>query len=227
MLAALPGHAQDSTASQLPTYTERTVSQQTLQELQEDPDLNYEVDVPESSWLENFLRWLASTFFQNIDGNQIGETWKVLLYTISGIALIFVVLRLLQVDVTSIWKNSGKGKNTLTAQVEGITEDIHGLNFEEEIRLAQAQGNYQKVVRLYYLLALKFLSDKGYIQFEPGKTNHHYQRELKQAALKNEFQQMGYCFDYVHYGDFDATKTVADYMAEHYLNLSSLNKEVA
>jgi hypothetical protein len=38
---------------------------------------------------------------------------------------------------------------------------------------------------------------------------------------------LGYCFEYVHYGNFEATETVAQFTEEHYTHLLNAGKEVA
>jgi len=83
-------------------------------------------------------------------------------------------------------------------------ENIHELNFVEEIDLAVEQKDYKRAIRLVYLYALKLLSDQKIIEWTPSKTNHDYMYEIQDQGFQNRFSTLSYYFEYVWYGDFPA-----------------------
>ena len=46
------------------------------------------------------------------------------------------------------------------------------------------------------------LSDKHYVVWEQGKTNHDYVAELKAGELKYGFNELSFYFEYAWYGNF-------------------------
>jgi hypothetical protein len=60
--------------------------------------------------------------------------------------------------------------------------------------------------RLVFLHALKILSDKHLIDFNPGKTNHDYVEELSSSDLKTGLNELSFYFDYAWYGNFSISE---------------------
>src|SRR5690606_33793225 len=72
--------------------------------------------------------------------------------------------------VYAIVKFSGMRLNIFSGKPESINipyheslEDIHEIDFSEQIESAIASGNYRLAVRLHYLRTLKSLSDRNLI----------------------------------------------------------------
>jgi hypothetical protein len=96
----------------------------------------------------------------------------------------------------------GKSRKTPLAYTES-TENIHEINFDEEIEKAIASHNYRLAVRLLYLRSLKQLSDNGLIQWQPEKTNSVYVYELNNPSVRQSFVSLTRQFEYVWYGGFN------------------------
>ena len=81
-------------------------------------------------------------------------------------------------------------------------ENIHEINFDEEIEKAVALHNYRLAVRLLYLKCLKQLSDRNLIQWKIDKTNSAYIYELSDPNQRQTFSRLTRQFEFVWYGNF-------------------------
>lgn len=111
-----------------------------------------------------------------------------------------MVLKLLQVDLTRAF---GRAPRRAPLAYETLAENIHELDFAEQLRLAEEAGNRRLAVRLGYLALLKQLSDRDLIAWQPDKTNRTYVGELasQRPALRPPFAELTRQFEYVWYGE--------------------------
>jgi hypothetical protein len=124
--------------------------------------------------------------------------WEYGIYALLVVALVFVVLKLMQVDLTRAF---GRAPRRSSLPYDTSSEDIHALDFNALLSQAEAEGNYRLAVRLGYLFVLKQLTDQGLIQWQPDKTNHDYLRELTSGQLRPAFREVTRQFEYVWYGE--------------------------
>ncbi|MGM9476781.1 DUF4129 domain-containing protein [Pedobacter sp. GSP4] len=101
---------------------------------------------------------------------------------------------------------SKKSKETILPY-DVITENIHEIDYEQELQRLIAERKFRLAVRLLYLRALKKLSDAELIQWQPEKTNYNYLMEISKPELKNDFGKLTLQFDYIWYGDFPIDET--------------------
>lgn len=138
--------------------------------------------------------WLSSRSYQGF--------WRYVFYALFLGALIFVILKLLEVDVTRAF---GRSPRRAALDYATESEDIHALDFPTLLAEAEAAGNYRLAVRLGYLQALKQLTDAGYLEWQPDKTNLAYERELPAGPLRTAFAEVSRQFEYVWYGELTLT----------------------
>ncbi|TYZ08698.1 DUF4129 domain-containing protein [Hymenobacter lutimineralis] len=178
----------------------RHPSNKTLREFRTQREFRYvEVRSELSAWdifWMRFWRWLGELL--STDAGRL--VWKYGIYTLLVVALIFVVLKLLDVDVTRAF---GRAARVAPLAYDADVENIHALNFAEQIAAAEAAGNYRLAVRLGYLHILKDLTDRGLIRWQPEKTNHDYLFELPDGPLPAAFQDLTRQFEYVWYGEHE------------------------
>ena len=92
----------------------------------------------------------------------------------------------------------------IVSEEEVITsEDIHSINYENEIEKATAAANYRLAVRLWYLRILKEMADRNIIQYKQDKTNREYVDQLSATMYHGEFVRLTRSFEYIWYGKFD------------------------
>ncbi|MBJ6110168.1 DUF4129 domain-containing protein [Hymenobacter sp. BT523] len=169
-----------------------------LRELASQRDFRYvEPDQSTSVWdafWARIWRWLGS-MLRSPTGRV---TWKYGVYAAILVALVYAVLKLLEVDVTAAFGRSGR-RGQLAYDTGA--ENIHEVDFRTRIAEAEAAGNFRLAIRLGYLEALKHLTDGGFIQWQPDKTNHAYLLELPAGPLRDAFRAATREFEYVWYGD--------------------------
>ena len=140
---------------------------------------------------EVISQWLASRSYQGF--------WRWVFYAAFLGAAIFVVLKLLQVDITGAF---GRSSRAIPLPYDTLSENIHELDFQARLTEAEAAGNYRLALRLGYLQLLKQLTDRGLIRWQPDKTNHAYLAELPaDGQLRPAFRELTRQFEYVWYGE--------------------------
>lgn len=192
--------------------TARSMDPAKLQQMQEDPEMDYGQDSPAvvglwdrlMMWLLLIIRWL---FFMGESTDWGNVIVGILVVGILG----YVILRLLKIDAMNLLRS--KSRSTLHHTV--LEENIHEMDFEKLIADALAEHAYRLAIRLTFLYSLKLLSDRQHIHWEPGKTNHDYLRELSAPDLKIGFRELNFYFENAWYGNFVIT-------GEHYQRVNSI-----
>ncbi|WP_157530427.1 DUF4129 domain-containing protein [Hymenobacter norwichensis] len=171
-----------------------------LREFREQREFQYvTVKSEQSAWdllMMRFWRWLGD-LLETRSGKIV---WEYGIYAALIAVLIFVVLKLMQVDITRAF---GRGARRAPLSYDVDAEDIHALDFGALLREAETTGNYRLAVRLGYLEVLKQLTDQGLIRWQPDKTNHDYLYELPPGPLPPAFRELTRQFDFVWYGEHD------------------------
>jgi len=148
-----------------------------------------------------FLRWVAEWLYDPDRKNT--RDWLTVAFVV-GIA-VFAVWKLIGMDVAGLLGRRGSEVG-LGYGVE--SENIHAIDFNEEIADALARQQYRLALRLHYLQTLKRLSDAGFIDWQPNKTNRTYIGELHPERLRPDFERLTTQFEVVWYGNLslDATQ---------------------
>ncbi|HQU72252.1 MAG TPA: DUF4129 domain-containing protein [Calditrichia bacterium] len=174
-----------------------------LEALRQDPDFQYEVELVDQSFFQSLWRAFWDWLFDKVPINFNSKFWDRFWITFAILVVAYAVYRL--------FLNQGSGIFTRAADPGGaITfreENIHRVNFREEINRAIETGNFRWAVRLQYLFALKTLTDRGLIDWSPERTNRDYLSHLQRSALHLPFARLTHNFDYVFYGHFPVEET--------------------
>ncbi len=197
----------------------RNFSESKLNELRKDSDFNYEQPptVAESLW-ERLKMWIFYLVGMLINGATTTTAGKVILYVLGITSLIVVVMMMMKVDAVRVFF-SGADQGIGHAQV--LHENIHQMDFEKLIREATNKNEFRLGTRLIFLYALKILSDKQFIHWIPGKTNHEYVEEISQSELKTGLNELSFYFDYAWYGNFQITPETFGKVESTFQNLKS------
>lgn len=178
-----------------------------IQALKKQPEFQYNdnIETSPSLW-RRFWNWLKSLFKPMKIGTHASKFWIVLGYVIKYLliigglaAVVFLSLKLAGMDMLNVFRRKPVSANL---EYSELFEDIHEINFDDEIEKAIAQPNYRLAVRLLYLRSLKHLSDAGLIKWQPEKTNSAYVDELSNSEQKRFFKILTLQFEYVWYGEF-------------------------
>ncbi|HLP36970.1 DUF4129 domain-containing protein [Lacibacter sp.] len=122
---------------------------------------------------------------------------EVLLWTLLIGALLFVLYRVFLSD-RGLFASPLRNKK-LQVEEEKFTDDVY---LDQQLQQAIIDGNYRLGIRFLYLQSLNKLSDRGWLQLSPDKTNYQYVRELAKPQLKNTFARITLHYEYAWYGDF-------------------------
>jgi len=169
-----------------------------------DKHFNYNEAQDDTSLWTRFWAWVWNKLFGWIKYTRYGGT--VLEYVLIAAAvglLIYVISKSLGIDPVKLWR--GEARKVDVPYSESL-ENIHEINFDDEIEKAITQNNYRLAVRLLYLKCLKQLSDMQLIQWQIDKTNTAYIHELTDPGQQQTFKLITRQFEYVWYGNFGIDK---------------------
>jgi Domain of unknown function (DUF4129) len=168
---------------------------------------DYQYTVQESQvidmWWKRLLRRFFNWFGNLFTGVGNPTFWKTAAYVFIASVVVYVTLKLLGVDFSGLYRK----KNNNEIPYETLGENIHAINFGDSIAEAITQKNYRLAVRLYYLKALKELTDREMIDWRINKTNRSYVYELNSPTLRPDFERITLQFEYAWYGDFPVDET--------------------
>jgi hypothetical protein len=182
----------------------RLFPQGSVRQLREDESLDYREPptVAESLW-DRFLRYLGEIISDMINSATETSWGQLFSYFLGVVILVVIILLILRVDA---FKVLYAANNAPTNQYNVFDENIHEMDFDREIEAAVNLKDYRRGVRLLFLYALKLLSDRNYISWEQGKTNHDYVAEVREETLRKWLHQLSFYFDYAWYGNFVISK---------------------
>ncbi|MBI3219614.1 MAG: DUF4129 domain-containing protein [Bacteroidetes bacterium] len=196
-LCSTPGVA--LTSANDSTYVERQFSEKKIESFKADSEFIYGRPKQVGSFWDRIIYWILEAIGRIIYFTTNTFLGKVLLYGGCIALLIYVVLRLLNIDAKNLFfKTSGSSVN-----VSAIHENIHELDFDKLIAQAVEKREYREAVRLTFLYSLKKLADANLIKWVPGKTNDDYLREIKNHPSLPRIMELRYYFDYAWYGHFE------------------------
>lgn len=166
-----------------------------------DKEFQYDkANLPGISAWDRFWNWIYSSLFKNaFDSPGSGSFFYYLFLALGVIFLVFIFFRITGLNLVSILRGNAQ---TVTIPYTESLENIHQIDFEDEIEKALSNKNYRLAVRLLYLSTLKYLDGAGLITWQIEKTNSAYVNELKEPQKKHVFNLLTVQFEYVWYGDF-------------------------
>ncbi len=171
-------------------------------------DFDYETEPAKRGGFFALLAFLLAEFLDSLNKVHAGPVslLDILFYAIAIFAAVMIVLQFFKINISGVLlKSSGT-----IATHQAFTENVHELNFDTLINDALKNTNYRLATRLYYLKALKKLSDSGHINWQKNKTNFEYYYELKDTAQRKEFYHLTRLFESVWYGNADITAAEFD-----------------
>lgn len=177
----------------------RKFDEQAIKKYSAKPEFVYDDVLPKTlSLWDKFWRWFWRWVSEFFSGKATGNIIKYVLIGLVIAIVVFIVIKVIGLDLKLF---SGKSKKMDIPFTETL-ENIHEIDFDEELEKALQSGNYRLVVRLLYLKTLKQLTDKSLIDWQPEKTNQAYVAELADEQYKLEFSKLTKQFEYIWYGEF-------------------------
>lgn len=210
---------QTDLATDTSTLHIRSFSPEKLDAYKKDQAFDYAEEIVPITWWQKLKYWfydlLKKTFANR--GSAIAIKWLLIL--VGAAALIFLVYKLSGMQVMGLFRK----KSSAELVVSPLAENIHAIDFEEQVQQAIFQQNFRLAVRLLYLKSLKNLTDKHLIDWQPGKTNQTYITEISPISIKKAFITLTHQFEYVWYGDFQIQSQHFNQIRETF---ASFNKDL-
>ncbi|MBS1682396.1 MAG: DUF4129 domain-containing protein [Bacteroidetes bacterium] len=189
------------TAADTTLLEAKNFSESQLQQLKQKLDYKEPPTIAESLW-ERFKRWLKWLFAKLFRDSATTDLGRIIAY-LTGVAVVAWLIRaLVRANAFRIFFSSQSVNKPLT---DVFDENIHEMDFEKLISKATSDHDFRLATRLIFLQALKILSDKHFLTWSPGKTNHEYVNELEDADIKPSLNQLSIYFDYAWYGHFEVS----------------------
>ncbi|WP_298518483.1 DUF4129 domain-containing protein [uncultured Kordia sp.] len=170
-------------------------------------DYIYDGEKRSKSWLSSLVDWLEETMqdWFNLDTR---EEASAIVKNLTNAFYIIIIVLVVFFIVRTLMNGEGRwvfGKQSIRHKInfEDVTTDILITDFKKLIEAAMAKGNYRLAIRYQYLNMLKKLNAAEVIAFDPEKTNLDYTYEIKDEAVREQFQYTSYLYNYVWYGEFD------------------------
>lgn len=181
----------------------RSFKAEKLTTYKKDPAFNYIEETVPSGWWQRFKHWFYDKLGNLLINRHSSLAVKWFVILLGASALIFLVYKLLGMDIMHIFERKSHSDRT---QLMDQTENIHAIDFDVALQQAIESNNFKSAIRLLYLKSLKELTDKRYIDWQPGKTNQTYIQELREKPFQANFALLTNQFEYTWYGDFNVQK---------------------
>ncbi|MEQ7798520.1 hypothetical protein ABDJ41_01805 [Pedobacter sp. ASV1-7] len=181
----------------------RSFDLQKIKDYSKQKEFRYDQAVSiDTSWWDRFWRWIWDLTNGALSNKYSGDFVKYLVIAVVSALIIFSLSKIAGVDLMIFSRKS----KAVDVPYDEAMENIHEIDFNEEINKAVFNGNYRLAVRLLYLRSLKLLSDQELINWQPEKTNQTYIDEIEDFERKQDFKMLTLRFEYIWYGDFSIDK---------------------
>ncbi len=190
------------------TYQERTLSREAVDKFLEDEDFIYDrgpKGEAESAY-ERFRLWVRDLFqkllgddLQGFGSGVVGPLVDLLQIVLIVGALAIVVVQILGIRAGAIFRKKGEGPAFQVNEHESHQGSGRGLR--ESLQKARDNREWKKALRLYFLILLEELGQKGILELRAEKTNADYLGEIRDDQLKRDFQKFSRLYEVVCYGD--------------------------
>ncbi|WP_044203829.1 hypothetical protein [Flammeovirga sp. OC4] len=195
---------------------EREFSEETLKRLKEEPEYTYILPQYDISIWDMIGNWL-SDFFHKIFGKDFeigGSSVRLLVWIIIIGSVIWAVYLILKTSRIIIFSKDQRIKHKRSSSIYTPNDSIIPLS--NQLEEAIKANNYHETVRLYYLLAIDKLDQKGFINLRGVEHHNDILFQLKEELIKKPFHSIGVYFQYCWYGEFEANETITHQLETMY-----------
>lgn len=195
----------------------RNLDASRIESYKKQKDFIYTETVASPSLWERFWAWVWDKFDELTSTPGGKNAFNITLITLCVIVLIFFILKLKDMNKISAFSRNKNYAKDYTVE----SENIHDINFDQQIKDALEQRNYRLAVRLRYLNSLKILSDKELINWQPNKTNYDYFYDIRTPEVKQNFMQLTGLFEHAWYGNATTGEQVFDQIESSFSDLKN------
>jgi hypothetical protein len=173
-------------------------------------DYNSQLHLPEDSIFDLLSRWF-NRLMNSIFSGKFEERYTTPVMIVIFFLILFAVVFFLYKKRPELFMHSKKSSKIPYSVEE---ENIHKIDFDNEISKSLANENYRLAIRLVYLQTLRHLSDNKLIDWQIHKTPTEYLFEIKDKEIKQPFRELTNHFLQVRYGNYPASLLLYETMRE-------------
>jgi hypothetical protein len=165
----------------------------------DDPEFDYRQRPAKPQLLQRVWSWIIEKLSHYLPEKPLAIGLKILPYLIIIAFVVFVVSRIFKTNISGLFFPTGES-------VPGLKDDGKSAESDDirtAIDAAIAEKAYRQAVRLFFVYCLRGLSSRGFIGWQPEKTNRDYLLELKERDLMPAFRELVRWFEYVWYGQIE------------------------
>lgn len=133
-----------------------------------------------------------------------GGAVKYVLYALFGVILIFIIY---SIAFDKYGVSNTAIKITDEVDIEKIVENLPESELQQYLNKALDQKSYRTAVRLYYLMVIQEMSNKGLIRWKKDKTNRDYLNEMRQQDGFQTFRKLTQIFERIWYGELEINQS--------------------
>lgn len=163
-------------------------------------ELNYEEEVPEEQGMDSGSAFLYG-FLATLFSSGLMVFGSILVIVMIGLLIYFLVKNSRKPN----FKRSSKSAEELIPDEPDSRSSYRDL--WEAFNRAKSSGNYRECIRLIHQICIKNLSEAGFFQLHPDKTNWEYVSELNNPELANDFSKLTADHELIWYGDAPLDET--------------------
>jgi len=194
-----------------------------IEEFRKDNDFKYIKQPPVVDFWGIALKWV-SDFLKLVFSDEGAAPY--VRYSVIILVIAFAISKIFVGDFSGIFARNLKSRKE--SGFEYANDNIHKIDFEQEIKKAIKKQNFRLATRFLYLKLLKTLNEIEYINWQAGKTNSSYQHELDGTNISNNFKKLSEMYEYSWYGHFNLSQAEFEQLSIKFENtFVSLKAKVA
>jgi len=129
---------------------------------------------------------------------SVGPVFQYILFGLVIAIIVFVLLRLIGVNLFTSNKSVNHGD---TINIDRLDEELHESDLDRYLKDALNKKEFKLAIRIYYLMTLKELSIRNWIEWKKDKTNREYLYEMSDRENYQPFMELTRVFERTWYGD--------------------------
>jgi len=157
-------------------------------------ELNYEEDQPEEKNADSGSAFLRG-FFATLFSSGLMVVGSILVLALIG----FLIYILVKHSKRSSFRMASRSADEIKPAEPDSQSSFKDL--WEAFNQAKSKGNYPECIRLIHQICIKNLSEAGFLQLHPDKTNWEYVSDLSSSPLASDFSKLTAEHELIWYGD--------------------------
>ncbi|MBL3657138.1 DUF4129 domain-containing protein [Fulvivirga sediminis] len=129
-----------------------------------------------------------------------GQIFQFIMIIVFVALLAFLIYKILggQLGMSNPKNKKDRGE---AVTIEDLEEKLMESDLMRWLKKAVSEKNYKLALRIYYLMIIKELAQRGLIKWKKEKTNLEYLMEMRDHSTHGQFEELTGIYQLVWYGD--------------------------